>query len=100
MSADERLIEIMSELLQEVQGLRGDVRDVKSEVAEFRQDTNTRFEKLEKAVDNNTDTIAKLQLSASELRLSNMALAREIENVLDLDRRLKIVEAIVLNQAS
>ena len=100
MNADERFIEIMSELLIEVQGLRGDVRDVKSEVAEFRQDTNNRFEKLEKAVDKNTEEIAKLQLSTSELRLSNMALAREIEKVLDLDRRLKIVEEIVLNKAS
>ncbi len=67
MSADERLIKkIISELLQEVQDLRGDVnnlredvRDVKSEVTELRQDTNKRFRE-------NNKELTQLRLSMSE----------------------------------
>jgi hypothetical protein len=85
----------------------GEVRERKDELKGFRADTNNRFEKLEMAVgklemavDRNTEKIGKHQLSTSELGLSDMSLAREIEKVLDLDRRLKIVENIVLPKAS
>ena len=93
MDANERLIEIMSDVLLEIREMKGEIKGLRAE-------TNDRFEKLEKAVDKNTEGIIKLQLSNSELRLSNMHLAQEIERVLDLDRRLKIVENIVLNKAS
>jgi len=76
MNSNERLIEIMSDVLLEI-------RDMKNEIKGLRTETNNRFEKLEKAVDKNTEEIAQLRLAASELRLSNMQLAREIETVLD-----------------
>jgi hypothetical protein len=71
MDPNDRLIEIMPELL-------GEVREMKDELKGFRSDASFRFENLKKAVDKNTEEVAKLQLSTSELRLSNMALAREL----------------------
>ncbi len=100
MDSNERLIEIMSDVLLEVRDIKNEIKDMKAEVKGLRTETNNRFENLEKAVDKNTEGIIKLQLSNSELRLSNMHLAQEIERVLDLDRRLKIIENIVLPKAS
>ncbi len=100
MDSNERLIEIMSDVLLEVRDIKNEIKDMKTEVKGLRTETNNRFENLEKAVDKNTEGIIKLQLSNSELRLSNMHLAQEIERVLDLDRRLKIIENIVLPKAS
>jgi len=100
MDANERLIEIMSDVLIEIRDMKSEIKEMKTEIKGLRTETNNRFEHLEKAVDKNTEGIIKLQLSNSELRLSNMHLAQEIERVLDLDRRLKIVENIVLNKAS
>ncbi|RDC61508.1 hypothetical protein [Adhaeribacter pallidiroseus] len=100
MDGNERLIESMSDVLIEIKDLKSEVKDIKTEIKGLRTETNNRFENLEKAVDKNTEGIIKLQLSNSELRLSNMHLAQEIERVLDLDRRLKIIENIVLHKAS
>ena len=100
MDSNERLIEIMSDVLIEIKDMKSEIKDIKTEIKGLRTETNNRFENLEKAVDKNTEGIIKLQLSNSELRLSNMHLAQEIERVLDLDRRLRIIENIVLHKAS
>jgi len=100
MDANERLIEIMSDVLIEI-------RDMKSEIKGFRNDTNSRLEKLEstsetivKKVDNLGEQQAKTNLALSESRLTNMSLANKIEDLLEIDKRVKVLENIVLNKAS
>ena len=68
MDANERLIEILSDVLLEI-------RDMKSEIKGFRQDTNSRLEKLEstseelvKRVDNLSEQQAKTNLAFAESR--------------------------------
>ena len=75
MDANERLIEIMSDVLLEIRDMKSEIKEmrhettgVKSEIQGLRTDTNNRFENLQKAVDKNTEGIIKLQLSNSELR--------------------------------
>lgn len=60
MDSNDRLIEIVSDILEEI-------REMKSEIKVLRTDTNHRFERLEnkfdgleRAVDRNTEEIAKL----------------------------------------
>jgi hypothetical protein len=79
MAADDRLIEIMSELLLEVQHLR--------------QDSNIRFERLE-------EQQKKTNLGLGELRLSVMRLADQLEKLVDIDQRVRVLEDIVLRKAS
>lgn len=100
MDSNERLIEIMSDVLSEI-------RDMKSEIKGFRQDTNSRLEKLEstsgeivKTVDNLSEQQAKTNLALSESRLTNMSLANKIEDLLEIDKRVRVLENIVLNKAS
>ena len=78
-STDQRLIEIMADLL--------------AEVHEFRLDSNKRLERLE-------DQMAKNNLAVGELRLSIMRLGDKIEEMGELDKRLRIVENIVLRPAA
>ncbi len=78
-SADQRLIEITADLL--------------AEVHEFRLDSNKRLDRLE-------DQMAKNNLAVGELRLSVMRLGDKIEEMGELDKRLRIVENIVLRPAA
>ena len=100
MDANARLVEIMSDVLLEI-------RDMKNEIKGFRRDTNSRLEKLEstseelvKRVDNLSEQQAKTNLALSESRLTNMSLANKIEDLLEIDKRVRILENIVLNKAS
>ena len=79
MAADDRLIEIMSELLLEVRHLR--------------QDSNIRFERLE-------EQQKKTNLGLGELRLSVVRLADQLDKFVDIDQRVRILEDIVLRKAS
>ena len=78
-STDQRLIEIMADLL--------------AEVHEFRLDSNKRLERLE-------DQMAKNNLGIGELRLSVMTLADKMESMAEFDKRLRVVESIVLRSAA
>lgn len=82
MAEDNRLVELVTDLLLEV-------RDIKTELKGFREDTNTRFERLE-------DQQIKTNLSIGELRLSIMKISEELKAMVDLDKRLRVVEGIVL----
>ena len=93
MEPNDRLIEIVFDILEEI-------REIKSEVKTLRTDTNNRFEKLEKAVDYLGEQQAKTNLALSESRFSNMTLAGKIEELLEIDKRVRILENIVLNKAS
>jgi peptidoglycan hydrolase CwlO-like protein len=96
MGEDNRLVELVTDLLLEVRDiktdirdLKTDVRDIRSELKGFREDTNTRLDRLE-------DQQVKTNLSIGELRLSVMKISEELKAMVDLDKRLRVVESIVL----
>jgi len=75
MAEDNRLIEIMADLL--------------AEVHQMRVDNNERLDRLE------TQT-AKNNAAIGELRISVMRLADKIEEIYHLDQRVRVLENIVL----
>ena len=84
MAEDNRLIEIMADLLAEVREMRIDLRD-------FKNVSVDRFERLEQQQ-------AKTNLALGEVRLSVMRLADKIEEIYHLDQRVRVLENIVLPQ--
>lgn len=93
MASDDRLIEIVAELLEETR--------------QFRQDSNVRFERLEKQQIQTNNSIERLEeqqkktnLAIGELRLSVMKLADQVEKLVDIEQRLRVLEDIVLRKAS
>jgi TolA-binding protein len=93
MASDDRLIEIVAELLEETR--------------QFRQDSNVRFERLEKQQIQTNSSIERLEeqqkktnLAIGELRLSVMKLADQVEKLVDIEQRLRVLEDIVLRKAS
>ncbi|HEX8351217.1 MAG TPA: hypothetical protein VF598_14735 [Hymenobacter sp.] len=91
--ADDRLIEIMSEMLSEMRSLGADVRDIRADLKEFKEESRTRLERLE-------EQQKKTNLGLTEMRLSNMKLAERIEEIVHLDQRVRVLENIVLPKAS
>ncbi len=88
MASDDRLIEIVAELLEETR--------------QFRQDSNVRFERLEKQQIQTNSSIERLEeqqkktnLAIGELRLSVMKLADQVEKLVDIEQRLRVLEDIV-----
>jgi len=79
MADDNRLIEIMADLL--------------AEVHQMRLENNERLERLESQT-------AKNNLAIGELRLSVMKLAEKIEDIYHLDQRVRVLEEIVLPKQS
>ena len=82
MASDDRLIEIMAELLDEMRHMRKDTNE--------RLDTaNNRLDRLETQMSKNTAAVG-------ELRLSVMKLSDKIEEIHELDKRVRVLENIVL----
>lgn len=75
MAEDNRLIEIMADLL--------------AEVHQMRVDNNERLDRLE-------NQTAKNNAAIGELRISVMRLADKIEEIYHLDQRVRVLENIVL----
>ncbi len=100
MSSDDRLIEIMADLL--------------AETRQFRQDSNARFERLEEKLERLEEQQKKTNLSIErleeqqrktnlglgELRLSVMKLADQLEKLVDIEQRVRVLEDVVLRKAS
>ena len=89
MASDDRLIEIMAEMLAELRNLKevtqvmaGDIHTMKNDITEL---------KIQQA---------KTNLGLNEMRLSNMKLAERIEETVQLDQRVRVLENIVLPKAS
>ena len=89
MASDERLIEIMADMLSELRGLKevtqtmaGDIHVMKNDITEL---------KIQQA---------KTNIGLNEMRLSNMKLAERIEEIVHLDQRVRVLENIVLPKAS
>ena len=82
MASDDRLIEIMVDLLAEVHQMRTDNNDRLDK-------TNDRLDRLETQMSKNTAAVG-------ELRLSVMKLSDKIEEIHELDKRVRVLENIVL----
>ena len=79
MEGENRIIEILSDLLIEVQGMKTD---------------------FNKRQDRTDEILAEHSLALKELRLSVMRLSEVIENFAAYDERLKKLEKVVFRQAS
>lgn len=93
---DEKIVNILLDLLNES----------KSNGIIFKE-MNHRFELMDKRFESMDKRLEKLEEHAirtnaaiGELRISVMRLADELLNVYEMEKRLKIVENIVLNKAS
>lgn len=86
MNNEERLIEVMADLLAEVHEMRVEMKGLKEEMSGMRTDNNFRLEALEKQQ-------AKTNVEIHELRLSVMRLA-------DLSDRVIRLENVVYRKAS
>ena len=86
MAANDLLLEVMAEVL--------------AEVHQFRLDSNARMDRMDGRLERLEEHQVKTNLALGELRLSVMTLAERIEGIAELDKRLRVVENIVLRQAS
>ncbi len=94
-SQQNRLIEIMAELLIEVQGMRQEQIGMRQEqvgtnarldgVIQEQVATNTRLDRLEKRTEQNTAAIG-------ELRVSVMKMADKLDELIDLGKRVQRLE--------
>ena len=82
MPNDNRLIEIMADLL--------------AEVHQMRVDNNERLDKTNERLDRLETQTTKNNAAIGELRLSVMRLADKIEEIYHLDQRVRVLEHIVL----
>lgn len=89
MEGIDRLIEIMSEMLDEQKGMRAEMLGMRKE----QEKTNARLDSLEVQT-------AKNNLGIGELRLSVMRLADEIEKVFQLDQRVTKLEDAVFKKSA
>ena len=82
MDSNDRLIEIMADLLNETRQMRRDTNE--------RLDTaNSRLDRLENQLSKNTAAVG-------ELRLSVMKPVDKIKEIHELDKRVRVLENIVL----
>ena len=84
MNSDDRIIELLSDILVEQKGMRKDINELK----EQQMITNNRLEKLE-------EQQAKTNLAIGELRLSVMKLAERLEIITDHEKRIDKLEHTV-----
>ena len=84
MNSDDRIIELLSDILVEQKGMRKDINELK----EQQMITNNRLEKLE-------EQQAKTNLAIGELRLSVMKLAERLEIITDHEKRIAKLEHTV-----
>ena len=84
--ADDRLIEIMAELL--------------AEVHQMRLDMNSRFESLENRIVSLERQQEKTSLAIGELRLSNMRMIDKLEELIKIEPRVRRLEDTVFRKAS
>jgi len=93
MNSDERIIELLSDILVEQKGMRSDISEMKNDISQLKEQqiiTNNRLEKLE-------EQQAKTNLAIGELRLSVMKLAERLEIVADHEKRIDRLEHTVYN---
>ena len=82
MASNDRLIEIMADLLDETR--------------QMRTDTNERLDAANSRLDRLENQMSKNTAAAGELRLSVMKRSDKIEEIHELDKRVRVLENIVL----
>jgi uncharacterized coiled-coil protein SlyX len=93
MNSDDRIIELLSDILVEQKGMRADISEMKNDISQLKEQqiiTNNRLEKLE-------DQQAKTNIAIGELRLSVMKLAERLEIIADHEKRIDRLEHTVYN---
>ncbi len=89
MASDDRLVEIMAEMLGELRSLKGVTQSMAEDIHVMKNDiTELKIQQ------------AKTNIGLNEMRLSNMKLAERIEEIVHLDQRVRVLENIVLPKAS
>ena len=107
MASDDRLIEIMADLLAETRQFRQDSNARFERLEEQQKKTNFSIERLEEQQKKTNFSIERLEeqqkktnLGLGELRLSVMKLADQLGKLVDIEQRVRILEEIVLRKAS
>jgi regulator of replication initiation timing len=77
--ADDRLIELMAEMLSEMRSIGADMRVIKDDIGLMKNDISELKTQQ-----------ARTNLGLTELRLSNMKLAERIEETVHLDQRVRV----------
>jgi hypothetical protein len=96
MAEDNRLIEIMADILVEVPDIKVDLRDVKADLRDVKVDLRDFKNKSEDHFERSEQQQAKTNLALGELRLSVMASADRMELLLKPDQRVKALEELVM----
>ncbi len=86
MGKDDRLVELMADLLHELRGLRNDM-------AGSQERTDERLDKI-------VDQQSKTNLAIGELRQSVMKLSDQFEKFTNFEERIRKLEQTVFRQAS
>ncbi len=100
MATNDRLIEIMADLLAEVHQMRLDSNARMDRMDGRLEGLDHRLESLDQRLERLEGHQAKTNLAIGELRLSVMKLGDKIGEIGELDKRLRIVENIVLRPAA
>ena len=95
-SENQRLIEIMAELLAEARETKVIHQQMGNDIQQMGGDIQHMAEDIREL----KDQTAKNNAGIGELRLSVMRLADKVEEIFHLDQRMKVVEEIVLPKAS
>ncbi len=94
MSNDDRIVELLSDILIEQKGMRADMHDMRGDIQKLQQSevrTTTAIERLE-------EMQAKTNLALGELRLSVMRLADDIVRITQHEGRIVRLEAEVFKR--
>ena len=89
MDSNDRLIEIMADLLDETRQMRKDTNERLDKTNERLDTANSRLDRLENQMSKNTAAVGGP-------RLSVMKLSDKIEEIHELDKRVRVLENIVL----
>ena len=96
MAADDRLVEIMADLLAEVHMMRQDNNERLDGLNQRLDTTNQRLDGSNERLERLEGQMSKNNAAVGELRLSVMKLSEKIEEIFHLDQRVRVLENIVL----
>ena len=98
MNSDDRIIELLSDILVEQKGMRKDINELKNQQAKTNLaigELRDQQAKTNLAIAELRDQQAKTNLAIGELRLSVMKLAERLEIITDHEKRIAKLEHTV-----
>jgi len=95
----EKLTTLISEIKAELNEVKNEIEEFKTDLNNILIEAGNRFDKLNKEVNKNTESFIQINTSVTDLILSNEELKRKIV-ILNLDKRVRVLENIVLHKAS